>query len=62
MIVEWIVAGFFSAIGWWGWNYYVVDRYIDPKPALVQPEKKERNEKTSDPAASTNDDSLRGPR
>lgn len=41
MVVEWIVAGFFSAIGWWTWNYHIVDRYINPKPPVEQCEIKQ---------------------
>ena len=33
MIIEFIVAGFFSAIGWWGANHYVIEKYFDP-PAI----------------------------
>ena len=41
MIVEWIVVGFFSAIGWWSANYYVITPYL-PEP--VYKEKKIQNE------------------
>jgi hypothetical protein len=41
MIVEWVVVGFFSAIGWWSANYYVITPYL-PEP--VYKEKKIQNE------------------
>jgi hypothetical protein len=28
MIIEYILVGFFSAIGWWGANHYVIDPYF----------------------------------
>jgi hypothetical protein len=28
MIIEYILIGFFSAIGWWGANHYVIDPYF----------------------------------
>ena len=31
MIIELVVAGFFSAIGWWGANHYVIEPYLPPK-------------------------------
>lgn len=40
MIVEYIVIGFLSALGWWGADYYVITPYL-PKP--VSAEKKEEN-------------------
>ena len=30
MIVELVVAGFFTAIGWWGANHYVIEPYFPP--------------------------------
>jgi hypothetical protein len=38
MIVEFIVAGFFTAIGWWGANHYVIEPYFPPD--VTQTEKK----------------------
>jgi hypothetical protein len=29
MIIEWIAIGFFSALGWWGANHYVIEPYLD---------------------------------
>ena len=28
MIIEWVIVGFFSAIGWWGANHYVIEPYF----------------------------------
>jgi hypothetical protein len=28
MIIEWLLIGFFSAIGWWGANHYVIEPYF----------------------------------
>lgn len=39
MIVEWIVVGFFSAIGWWGANHYVIEPHFPP-PIEKKEEKK----------------------
>ena len=30
MVIELVVAGFFTAIGWWGANHYVIDPYFPP--------------------------------
>jgi hypothetical protein len=30
VVLELIMAGFFSAIGWWGANHYVVEKYLEP--------------------------------
>ena len=30
-----VVAGFFSAFGWWGANHYVIDPYLEPKTEQV---------------------------
>jgi hypothetical protein len=35
MILEWIVIGFCSALGWWGANYYVIVPYL-PEPAPAE--------------------------
>jgi hypothetical protein len=31
LILEWTIVGFFSAIGWWGANHYVIEPYLPPK-------------------------------
>jgi hypothetical protein len=38
LIATWTVVGFFSAIGWWGANHYVIEPYFPPPVVL---EKKE---------------------
>jgi hypothetical protein len=38
MIAELLVAGFFTAIGWWGANHYVIEPYFPP--AIEQKEEK----------------------
>jgi hypothetical protein len=38
MIAELIVAGFFTAIGWWGANHYVIEPYFPP--SIEQKEEK----------------------
>jgi hypothetical protein len=47
-ILELLVGGFFSAIGWWGANHYVVDKYLEPKPAIEKKVEEKKDEKTSD--------------
>jgi hypothetical protein len=34
MIIELILAGFCSAIGWWGANHYVIDPYFPSDPVI----------------------------
>ena len=43
MIVEYIVIGFLSALGWWGANHYVIEPYAPPPIER----KKEQNEKSN---------------
>jgi hypothetical protein len=31
IVLELLIGGFFSALGWWGANHYVVDVYLEPK-------------------------------
>ena len=35
MVVEYIVIGFLSALGWWGANYYVITPYL-PEPVFKE--------------------------
>jgi hypothetical protein len=30
LVATWIVVGFFSAIGWYGANHYVIEPYFPP--------------------------------
>jgi hypothetical protein len=39
MIAELLIAGFFTAIGWWGANHYVIEPYFPAE--LKQTEKKD---------------------
>jgi hypothetical protein len=39
MIVEWLLIGFFSAIGWWGANHYVIEPYF-PESTKAESAKK----------------------
>jgi len=38
LILEWTIIGFFSAIGWWSANHYVIDPYF---PQEIKMEKKD---------------------
>jgi hypothetical protein len=33
MIIEWVFVGFFTAIGWWGAEHYVIEPYF---PASIE--------------------------
>jgi hypothetical protein len=46
MIIEYIVIGFLSAIGWWGANHYVIEPYF-PEP-IVKEKKADVEEKKED--------------
>jgi hypothetical protein len=35
LIVEWVVIGFFSAMGWWSANHYVIEPYF-PEPIVKE--------------------------
>ena len=37
MVIQLVVAGFFSAFGWWGANKYVIEPHFEkPKPKVDQ--------------------------
>jgi hypothetical protein len=36
MILEIITWGFFSAVGWWGANYYLIDPYFPKHETKVE--------------------------
>lgn len=36
MIGEMLIAGFFSAFGWWGANHYVIEPHLDNKPVTLE--------------------------
>jgi hypothetical protein len=35
LVATWIVVGFFSAIGWWSANHYVIEPYF-PEPVVKE--------------------------
>ena len=35
LVVEWVVIGFFSAMGWWSANHYVIEPYF-PEPIVKE--------------------------
>lgn len=39
-IAELLIGGFFSALGWWGANHYVVEPYLEPKPVTIEKQEK----------------------
>jgi hypothetical protein len=43
MIVEYIIIGFLSAIGWWGANHYVIEPYF-PEPIVKEKKVEEHKE------------------
>jgi hypothetical protein len=49
-IAELLIGGFFSALGWWGANHFVVEPFLDPKPPIEKPqEKKDDKPERKDP-------------
>ena len=53
-VIELLFAGFISAIGWWGANYYVITPYL-PEP--IYAEKKVEEKKAEQPKEKVNDNS-----
>lgn len=47
VILELLVGGFFSALGWWGANHYVVEPYFPPaiEKKKEEPKKEEPKDK-----------------
>jgi len=43
MIIEYIIIGFLSAIGWWGANHYVIEPYF-PEPIVKEKKADESKE------------------
>lgn len=35
LVGTWVVVGFFSAIGWWGANHYVIEPHF-PEPIVKE--------------------------
>jgi hypothetical protein len=44
-IAELLIGGFFSALGWWGANHYVVEPYLDPKPVTIEKKQEKKDDK-----------------
>ena len=47
LVGSWIVVGFFSAIGWYGANYYVITPYL-PEPVYKEKRVEEVKAKQDD--------------
>ena len=45
-IIELLAAGFLSAIGWWGANYYVITPYL-PEPVYAEKRVEQKTEKVT---------------
>ena len=43
LVGTWVVVGFFSAIGWWGANHYVIEPHF-PEKIVKERKLKEENE------------------
>ena len=43
MVIEYVVIGFLSAIGWWGANYYVITPYL-PEPVFKESKATDKKE------------------
>jgi hypothetical protein len=43
LVATWVVVGFFSAIGWWGANYYVITPYL-PEPIFKESKATDKKE------------------
>ena len=42
MIAELLIGGFFSAMGWWGANHYVIEPVFEGKPAAIEKEQQQQ--------------------
>lgn len=49
-LIESLIAGFISAVGWWSANDFLIDPYLRSKPKTeqVQPAKEEPKKETKD--------------
>ena len=47
LVLTWITVGFFSAVGWWGANYYVIGPYL-PEPEYSYAAKHKEEKKTEE--------------
>jgi hypothetical protein len=48
VIAELLIGGFFSALGWWSANHYVVEPFLDPNPATMEKKQEKKQEKPDD--------------
>jgi hypothetical protein len=46
LVIEYIVIGFLSALGWWGANYFVIAPHL-PEPTKIE-KKVESNEQKNE--------------
>lgn len=44
-IAELLVGGFFSALGWWSANHFVVEPYLDPNPVSIEKKQEKKDDK-----------------
>ena len=47
LVLTWITVGFFSAVGWWGANYYVITPYL-PEPVYAEKKLEKVEQKKED--------------
>jgi hypothetical protein len=47
LVATWTIVGFFSAIGWYGANYYVITPYL-PEPVFKEKKVEEVTTKQND--------------
>lgn len=45
VIAELLVGGFFSALGWWSANHFVVEPYLDPNPVSIEKKQEKKDDK-----------------
>lgn len=45
VIAELLIGGFFSAIGWWSANHFVVEPYLDPSPVTIEKKQEKKDER-----------------
>lgn len=46
VIAELLVGGFFSALGWWSANHFVVEPYLDPNPVSLEKKQEKKDDKS----------------
>ena len=45
VIAELLIGGFFSALGWWSANHYVVEPFLDPNPVTMEKKQEKKDDK-----------------